>query len=312
VTVNPAGTTQDCSRCGCRVPKTLADRVLKCPKCGLLLCRDTNAARNIEQRAFGKGSVYGEIIISNTAGTVYPELVPVSPGQTPVETGSSAAPALTVSPVVEAWKPPLKPHSVVGSSQNVPSCFAFLLLSTLFILSLGCKDKESYKNEITSKGIPYSTDSFLNEAGVGNKERIELFIKAGMNVNAKNNNGDTALMRASADDNFEVVKLLIEKGADVNAKDNDGYTVLMVASSKADLAVATLLIKKGADVNASNNAAETALMLASLNGNFDMAQLLIEKGADVNAKSNNGKTALKYSFLDTRMSELLRKAGAKE
>jgi len=196
--------------------------------------------------------------------------------------------------------------------KNVPSCFALLLLSTLFILILGCKDRESYKNEITSKGIPYSTDSFLNEAGAGNKERIELFIKAGTDVNAKDNNGDTALMRASADDNFGVVKLLIEKGADANSKDNDGYTALMFASSKGDLAVATLLIKKGADVNASNNAGETALMLASLKGNFDMAQLLIKKGADVNAKSNNGKTALKYSFLDTRMLELLRKAGAKE
>ena len=196
--------------------------------------------------------------------------------------------------------------------KNIPCRFALLLLSTLFMVILGCKDKEGYKNEITSKGIPYSTDSFLNEAGVGNKERIELFIKAGMNVNAKDNDGNTALMRASADDNFEVVTLLIEKGADVNANDNDGYTVLMFASSKGNLELATLLIKKGADVNASNNAGETPLMLASLSSDFDMAQLLIKKGADVSVKSNMGNTALKYSFLDTRLSELLRKAGAKE
>ncbi len=86
----------------------------------------------------------------------------------------------------------------------------------------------------------------------------------------------------------------------------------MFVSSKGNLVVARLLIKKGADVNAKNNDGETALMLASLNGNFEAANLLIEKGADVNAKSNKGKTALEYSFLDTRMAELLRKAGAKE
>lgn len=136
--------------------------------------------------------------------------------------------------------------------KNVVSCFALLLISTAFMLILGCKDKESYIHEITSKGITYSIDSFLSEAGAGNKELIELFIKAGMNVNAKGNTGYTALMLASADDNFEAVKLLIENGADINVKDNDGHTALMFVSSKGDLAVAALLIKKGADINAKN------------------------------------------------------------
>src|SRR5512135_2236528 len=183
-----------------------------------------------------------------------------------------------------------------------------LLLSTLFMLILGCKNEESYKNEITSRGIPYSIDSFLNEAGAGNKERIELFIKAGMDVNAKDNDGNTALMRASAGDNFEMVRLLINKGADLNARDNAGYTALMFASSKGDLELVTLLIKNGADVNASNNDEETPLMLDSLKGHIAITQLIIKNGADVNAKSNKGNTALKHSFLDTRLSELLRKA----
>jgi putative transposase len=106
VRVNPAYTTQDCSGCGCRVPKTLADRMHKCPQCGLVLCRDTNAGRNIEHRAFGK-----ECEISNsTVGTECPELVPISSEQTPVKTGASAALAVAVSPVVEARKPRLKPY----------------------------------------------------------------------------------------------------------------------------------------------------------------------------------------------------------
>jgi len=54
--VNPAYSSQDCSDCGYRVPKTLADRVHNCPQCGLVLCRDTNSARVIEQRALGKGT----------------------------------------------------------------------------------------------------------------------------------------------------------------------------------------------------------------------------------------------------------------
>jgi putative transposase len=93
VTVNPAYTTQDCSRCGCRVPKTLSERMHQCPQCGLVLCRDTNAARTVELEAFGEVSAYAESS-TNTVGPVQPELVPeVRREQTPVETRASAASA---------------------------------------------------------------------------------------------------------------------------------------------------------------------------------------------------------------------------
>ncbi|HEU5200682.1 MAG TPA: transposase [Ktedonobacterales bacterium] len=45
--VPPAYTTQDCSGCGERVPKSLSVRTHVCPSCGLVLDRDTNAALNI-------------------------------------------------------------------------------------------------------------------------------------------------------------------------------------------------------------------------------------------------------------------------
>ncbi len=47
VRVAPRGTSQNCSRCGNKVEKTLADRVHDCPFCGLVLDRDHNAALNI-------------------------------------------------------------------------------------------------------------------------------------------------------------------------------------------------------------------------------------------------------------------------
>ena len=52
VAVNPFGTSQNCSGCGVKVPKTLADRVHKCA-CGLEICRDWNAAINIKHAAVG-------------------------------------------------------------------------------------------------------------------------------------------------------------------------------------------------------------------------------------------------------------------
>lgn len=47
VKINPAYTSQDCSRCGHRQVKKLSDRIHKCSCCGLEICRDHNAALNI-------------------------------------------------------------------------------------------------------------------------------------------------------------------------------------------------------------------------------------------------------------------------
>ena len=51
VFVNPEGTTQQCSRCGSTVRKSLKDRVHVCPVCGLVIDRDLNAAHNILNRS---------------------------------------------------------------------------------------------------------------------------------------------------------------------------------------------------------------------------------------------------------------------
>lgn len=61
VKVEPQGTTQKCSRCGLKVPKTLTDRIHACPRCGLEMDRDLNASRNI--------------LLKNTVGTT--EITPV-------------------------------------------------------------------------------------------------------------------------------------------------------------------------------------------------------------------------------------------
>lgn len=51
IAVDPRGTSQVCSECGCSVPKTLAERWHDCPECGYSANRDVNAARNVLLRA---------------------------------------------------------------------------------------------------------------------------------------------------------------------------------------------------------------------------------------------------------------------
>ena len=47
IAVNPAYTSQDCSRCGHRQKMPLAERMYRCPCCSLELDRDHNASLNI-------------------------------------------------------------------------------------------------------------------------------------------------------------------------------------------------------------------------------------------------------------------------
>lgn len=53
VEVNPRYTSRECSNCGQRTPQS-EYRTYRCGVCGMEFDRDTNAARNVEQRAFGR------------------------------------------------------------------------------------------------------------------------------------------------------------------------------------------------------------------------------------------------------------------
>jgi len=54
VKVNPHGTSQNCSGCGAKVPKTLSIRLHECHRCGCTLDRDVNAGKNILDRALNE------------------------------------------------------------------------------------------------------------------------------------------------------------------------------------------------------------------------------------------------------------------
>ena len=81
----------------------------------------------------------------------------------------------------------------------------------------------------------------------GDVQEVERLIKAGVDLNIRDNGGWTALIGTSYYNHVEVVKLLIEAGANLNIRDNGGKTALIWASYQNHIEVVKILLENFAD-----------------------------------------------------------------
>jgi ankyrin repeat protein len=147
---------------------------------------------------------------------------------------------------------------------------------------------------------------------MGHTEVVKTLLEAGADVNAKDKSGIAALIRASLGGYTEIVKILLEAGADVNAKAKSGITALIRASEDGHIETLKALVEAGADVNAKDEDGNTALIRASEDGHIETLKALVEAGADVNAKDMAEMTALGWACKDGHIETLkaLVEAGA--
>ena len=89
---------------------------------------------------------------------------------------------------------------------------------------------------------------YLNGVTVGDVNAVTEALKNGVNVNARNEENRTALMRASRRGRKMITQLLLDAGADINAVDDEQKTALMGAAKKGHAEVVDVLIENGADL----------------------------------------------------------------
>ena len=115
----------------------------------------------------------------------------------------------------------------------------------------------------------------------GDLEKVRLLIQKGVDIDAKDQYGQTALMNAAHAGQVELVHLLVEQGADLDHTAKYNLSALMLALIAHHSEVARLLIEASADVNISGNGSfsgKTALVLAEDGGHDDIAALIRQKG----------------------------------
>ncbi|KAK4009198.1 hypothetical protein OUZ56_018307 [Daphnia magna] len=148
-------------------------------------------------------------------------------------------------------------------------------------------------------------------------DAIQLLIREGIDINAKNDDGQNALhflcWNNSNSNLLHAIQLLIREGIDVNAKNDNGQNALHFLcenNSKSNLLDAIkLFIQLEIDVNAKNDDGWNALHFLCENNSdsnlTDAIQLFIREGIDINAKNDDGQNALHFLCENNSNSNLL-------
>jgi uncharacterized protein len=119
-----------------------------------------------------------------------------------------------------------------------------------------------------------------------------LLAQPGIEINALNAAGESALMMAAIKGDAETATLLLDRGAQVN---QPGWSPLHYAATGPEPRLVQLLLGRGAVVDALSPNETTPLMMAAQYGSEDSAVLLLAKGADPARRNQQGLRALDFA-----------------
>lgn len=135
-----------------------------------------------------------------------------------------------------------------------------------------------------------SNRALMTSAESGDVQLVDLILSHQPNINAQDENGETALMLAVAKNHISVVKKLISSKAKINVKDFSGETALIIAARKKQIEILEILIANGANPNIANQRGDTPLMFAIKQP--EIIKLLINKKTNLELEDIYGQSVL--------------------
>lgn len=148
-------------------------------------------------------------------------------------------------------------------------------------------------------------DELRHAATTGDVAKVKELLDKGVDANAANPYGGTALVYACDKGYPEIVKLLLEHGADPNFRNNFyGYPAIGWAAQKGNVEIAKLLLDKGAEADFS------ILQMGIAANSPGMAKLILDRGK---LSPDDLTNALAGAEKDgkTEIVQVLKAAGAK-
>jgi ankyrin repeat protein len=131
----------------------------------------------------------------------------------------------------------------------------------------------------------------------GHTREIKGLVEQGVNINGRNEDGNTALICAITARQSETAMFLLENGADKSVRSSSGKRrpPLYHAIDVGDLETARYLLDHGATVNEKNIYGQSYFVDVVQSEKLDLIQLLLRYGADVHAREVTGRPILAYA-----------------
>lgn len=166
---------------------------------------------------------------------------------------------------------------------------------------------------MTETPVPHLPDpdgTLLAAAEEGDAAGIDLAIRAGAALEARDSHNRTALLLAATGDHVEAAKLLVAAGADPDALDDRHDTPWLVTGVTGSVAMLEALLPASPDLTIRNRFGGVSVIPASERGHVDYVRRVVQTGIDVNHVNDLGWTALLEAVLlgdgGTRHQEIVR------
>ena len=130
----------------------------------------------------------------------------------------------------------------------------------------------------------------------GDVAAVRALLDQAVAVDARAEDGATALHWAVHEQRLAIVELLLDAGADVTATNRYGVGAASLAAENGDTATLARLLDAGVDPDMTMPGGETLLMTAARSGDPVTVRVLLARGADPNARESlRGQTALMWA-----------------
>lgn len=182
-------------------------------------------------------------------------------------------------------------------------------ISLVLLLTLSCNNRAGQEENLEADAMqkestqapmrqadPASEDLLRQAAYEGNEENVEALLGMGVNVNAADAEGRTALVFAAFNGHSQIILELLEAGGKIELRDAMGRTPLMYGSTGPFPEAVKILLDHGADPNAVDSDEHfTPLMHAAAEGHLEVVKVLLANGADPSLKDIDGDDAATFA-----------------
>lgn len=151
-------------------------------------------------------------------------------------------------------------------------------------------------DRLEAYGFANGGPAFVRAVASSHRPTIDLFLAAGIDVNARGEHGRTALLTAIRVSDWSLVPRLLAAGADVTLADEDGVTPLMATVVTTHLPTFEELLKRGAPAGTVDRQRHTALHYAVAARQHAMVERLLQAAAPDFAPCCEDNDLLHHAF----------------